>query len=816
MPYLCFVRTKYYIEIDGIKSEVPGGCLKNWDEIQCVYKRSDFSGVTRSFTSQFEFVGEMHDKLMALYLRDGVNAHAVLSLYTITNEWAWVERFSCELDFSSITWNGYIVKINCIDDSLASLIKANKGTKYEAVVDTDIASDRRFTFNRLPIKNSITYEYTGGESDEDDGSLTIGPASNKRVYMGIVNSEDVYLNGAVTWEEDQTEDAGSYMLKALKDVQVTVNVDLTTDQCHPFNMRSYFVVIGSDGTEKTVADSQFTLGGTKTYLGDYISENSLNEAHPPSSLTANVQYWATVRDHVWEYSASIHETSTWQNTGMTEDEYRRRKTSRQLTVNLAAEEKLAIATEGSGACIYSSSFALSWFCKGEPITTSAFSPRRVGQYLLNKMCVGKINAVLAISDYDSRLAKTLVLAAESIRGIDGDKLYTSFSDFTTWMETVFGYTYYIGGVVENKFKSHQKAHGGIIYDEITPEVEAIVTAGGFPAEDIVYLQALGKFAVLAESKYYTDFTGAAVYNDAVTGKARTDTVFSIRRYGEHFDECYFTYKADGAFNAEPIIYELNVDDIGKRCQEVVFLHRSELFNADAKVRQIRGAKEIEYSVDNGVIYSSVNIGYDKKDYQNINGRDEFNFNSTYTTGCTLGDKKLSMISKYRADCYGIEFAAQHRGKDTTDSTSDNDVFFVYCNTSGNSWTPDTTANIENAISDDVFNGAFSPLECIDANAGFIGIQGTPMKLTFASSAGNSGIVIDNRPMNADITLASSMVTCGVLAFSSSEIDEEIGLDDMFEVHSNGVTYRGFLQEASFKYAKAETVKYKLIVKEIEL
>ena len=59
--------TKYYIEIDGVKAEMPRGCLKNWDEIKCVYKRSDFSGVTRSFTTQFEFVGEMYDKLMASY-----------------------------------------------------------------------------------------------------------------------------------------------------------------------------------------------------------------------------------------------------------------------------------------------------------------------------------------------------------------------------------------------------------------------------------------------------------------------------------------------------------------------------------------------------------------------------------------------------------------------------------------------------------------------------------------------------------------------------------------------------------------------------
>lgn len=42
--------TKYYIEIDGQKVEIPKECIKNWDEIQCAYKRVDFNGITRSFT----------------------------------------------------------------------------------------------------------------------------------------------------------------------------------------------------------------------------------------------------------------------------------------------------------------------------------------------------------------------------------------------------------------------------------------------------------------------------------------------------------------------------------------------------------------------------------------------------------------------------------------------------------------------------------------------------------------------------------------------------------------------------------------------
>ena len=64
----------------------------------------------------------------------------------------------------------------------------------------------------------------------------------------------------------------------------------------------------------------------------------------------------------------------------------------------------------------------------------------------------------------------------------------------------------------------------------------------------------------------------------------------------------------------------------------------------------------------------------------MNGRDEFRFTTEYTTGIDITDNVLELISPYRADVYGIEFLSQKRGQDTTDSESDNDVFFVCAST----------------------------------------------------------------------------------------------------------------------------------------
>lgn len=246
-----------------------------------------------------------------------------------------------------------------------------------------------------------------------------------------------------------------------------------------------------------------------------------------------------------------------------------------------------------------------------------------------------------------------------------------------------------------------------------------------------------------------------------------------------------------------------------------FVHRSEVLNPNADVRTIKNVRGLKYSVDSSSIYSTVTVGYDKKDYGCINGRDEFNFNNTYTTGCSVSNRTLSLLSKYRADCYGIEFAVQKRGESTTDTTSDKDVFFLLCaKDSGGRLVPDRTIQMKNTLSDQVFNGAFSPMACIRANAGYIGLQADTMVLKFASSTGNSDIEVDGVPMTSDLTLDTPLATNGTIEFTTDDLEMGDDVSGLIEIVSDGTVYRGFLKETDIKYARAEAAKYKLIVKDI--
>lgn len=836
MDWLTFAKkqirmlTKYYIEIDGARSEIPKECINNWDEIKCVYKRADYSGVTRSFSSQFEFVGEMYDRLMALYLRDGVNAVAVLSLYVITDRWEWEEQFTCPLDFSTITWDNYILKLNCVDNSLATIIKAKKSTKYEFRIGNELELDEVMVFNRLPIEEGLTYEFTGGRSDENDGSLYMPATENNRLYMGVLSDELITVGGMVDFNDDQTTDPDSYILKAVQPLSMNVAIDVEYDQTYGTkSVNCSMVVIHANGSVNNISNhgASFTIGSARLEKkGDYTSEAALRNDWPHDTIYVNgaakENYWATVNGIVWQvrYKGSGERTD-WENQRVTVDKFRRRTVFSRFSVDLNVGDKIALVCNGGASHIYSSGFKFSRMARGASCSMPAFTPETIGNRIIRTMCAGKLNATVRISSYDPRIAKTFLVAAESIRGITGAKFYSSFNEFCEWMETVFGYTYYIGGEVSSPYKYYRHALGGFSNTPygLTETPWGVDHSTTPQSADIVYFACYKKFAAYDGHKWYANFPGDSSFNDPATGQPRTDTIFRLKRWINSVlteRNYYFVKGSDGEVLAEPKEYKGDVSDIYKVFQSINFVHRLELFNSEAEVKKISNVRGVSYTVNDGSIYSSVTIGYEKKDYGSINGRDEFNFNNTYSTGSSVTDKKLTLKSKYRADCYGMEFAAQKRGADTTDTTSDNNVFFVLCRTlAEGTLVPDTSIKIENAISNEVFNGAFSPLACLDANAGYIGMQSKALHLEFASSDGNSSIVIGGKAMSGDIDITSPLMTCGLLEFTTDDNESPASFDDLIEIENAGWRYRGYISEVSYLFARNESVKYKLIVKDIE-
>ena len=105
--------------------------LVNWADVEMSFKRGDYDGVVRSFSTKFEFANGAFSLLLKEYLEQYLNSSATIVFYVRNNSWLLNEKFRCALDFSTFTYSNTTCEINAVDNSLASLIKAKKGTQYE-------------------------------------------------------------------------------------------------------------------------------------------------------------------------------------------------------------------------------------------------------------------------------------------------------------------------------------------------------------------------------------------------------------------------------------------------------------------------------------------------------------------------------------------------------------------------------------------------------------------------------------------------------------------------------------------------------------
>jgi len=89
-------------------------------------------------------------------------------------------------------------------------------------------------------------------------------------------------------------------------------------------------------------------------------------------------------------------------------------------------------------------------------------------------------------------------------------------------------------------------------------------------------------------------------------------------------------------------------------------------------------KDLSIKPATDYLFNKLKIGYNAKVYEDVNGRNEFNNSYEFLSPITRLTKELNLLSPYRSDAYGIEFARINlENKQTTDSKSDNDVFVIH-------------------------------------------------------------------------------------------------------------------------------------------
>lgn len=654
------------ILINGISYEATDD-LKNWDDFELAYKRSNYDGVIRSFSTKFEFVNRSYELLKEEFAKNYLSSKAGIAFYKRNNSWNWDKIFHCTLDFGTYSEDGMVVSINAVDDNLAAIIKAKRNILYEYPV-ADLYT-RSLNYDGLKFQYEAKY-VLGGSTYESDGVQYVNIT---KVFGGtyaytipiykLSNSELPSLDSPIIFSDAQfTESSleeGVPFAEALADVHIDFN--FTTD---------YYVHI---------------------YEG--IVKNIKLRIFKKDSGGAIEDVWSHYSDGFYKYINEI----------IPIDLIKGQKVYFMMELTFGAPISEGSFTKNVVDVVFPNfSLGISFMSRINTVNIDVISPITVLGKLLDSMTDSTETYSGLIDDYDprmsmDRLSTSYIMAAESARGLPNAKLYTSYKKFCDWMEAEFGYV--------------------------------------------------------------------------------------------------------------PVINE----------NTVTFMHRDKLFTSTVVKDLGTEINDYEFSVNDSLIYSSVKVGYDKEDYDSVNGRDEFRFTNEFSTGLNLRDNTLSLISPYRADAYGIEFLVQKRGEDTTDNDSDNDVFFVSCDQDGvnlklyRAYTPSQLSGLLSP--ETMFNFQYSPRFMLNANKKYIG-SCTGM-LKFTSSDGNSDVAINGVKETDDFPTSGRLFTVSEVEVKTSDMSTPNDLTGLVSFSNKGEMITGYIKKMSLNVAKEKAATYTLIVKEVK-
>lgn len=628
--------------------------LVNWDDVEMSFKRNDYDGVVRSFSTKFEFSGGAYSLLLREYQTNYLNSSATIVFYVRNNSWLLNEKFRCALDYSTFTYTDISCEINAVDDSLASLIKAKKGTQYEYLV-SELKENEPLYYDRLQMSSEIKWLPTG---ETNDDYVTNTYEGNSVIPLYIYGTPEI----------------------AIKDIVEVQDVPMPTEITDIKDL--WFFRNVQKGRAAGEGDISVNINWDVNVLLTGIT----SEYSATLQLT---QYYRGAQDTVF-----LQQLVPGQNNVQIKKENYTIFREGRLVFRVNVTGSVTIKMDES---IFSLNFDE---ISKDKINIDIIKPVTLLNRLLKSMNNEKAGLTGEISinpnnpDMEN-ITYAQIVAAESVRGLDNAKIYTSYTKFSNWMSSVFGFVPVIG---DNK---------------------------------------------------------------------------------------------------------------------VTFVHRDILFQ-DKQVKDLKDdTVDLNYNVSSSMIYSRIKVGYDKQDYDSVNGRDEFHFTNEYTTGITLTENVKELISPYRADAYGIEFLVVKRGEDTTDNDSDSDIFFVGAELEGEKYKLVRSGyTISGVISPStMFNAMYSQRYMIKANARYLAAFSE--KLSFASSDGNSDVEINGVRETNDIALGNRLFTVGELSVETGDQGTPSDLSGYIRIEKNGNVYKGFVKSVSYNHGKAKPVKYSLIVKSVE-
>lgn len=253
--------------------------------------------------------------------------------------------------------------------------------------------------------------------------------------------------------------------------------------------------------------------------------------------------------------------------------------------------------------------------------------------------------------------------------------------------------------------------------------------------------------------------------------------------------------------------------------------KAEAFRSNVML-EMGDVKELKHRFATDYLFSNLKIGYPDQNYENVNGKFEFNTTQTWVTPIKKVNRSFELLSKFRADAYGFEFARiEGAGKDTTDLKSDNDVFFVHVEKSATAGTGTEPALyykfLRNAYTitglqapADVWNVELSPKRCLLAHGNVLhgvfwwqngeNLQfQSALKDTAMKTVDGSGNVVEERAdifignLPAPLYLPYEFRAVGKITKGMIQTVETDGLGTVSFVW-DGITFYGFITDIGFQ------------------
>lgn len=258
----------------------------------------------------------------------------------------------------------------------------------------------------------------------------------------------------------------------------------------------------------------------------------------------------------------------------------------------------------------------------------------------------------------------------------------------------------------------------------------------------------------------------------------------------------------------------------------------------SNVIDLGSAKKLRIKPTESLLYSHLEIGYAKQEYDEVNGRQEFNNTHVYRFPNTRVGKTLNLVSPYRADSYGIEMIRINtEGKDSTDKKDDTNIFFVHTENESVSEIINgevmTYYRINRSLNEyatgiadkSVFNLFLSPKQCLLRNGAYIRslfYKQDNEAIRYQTTDKNSELTVSvpGQPVikeNADIEISRlepRLFIPVLLEFETlvpNNLFQQLAANPLsaFSFNWNGLTYTGIPEKVAMNPEKNDSQLYQL-------